>query len=57
MGLWNLREHLHSQDHGHPSLHNNGQVNNFVQDLHLLNLHGILDGFCTAETDETTTGM
>ena len=40
--LWNLREHLHSQDHGHLSSHNNNrQVNKFVQDLHLLDPHGL----------------
>ena len=42
--LWNLREHLHSQDHGHLSSHNNNNkhVNNPIQEQQLCNLHGLL---------------
>ena len=39
--MWNLHGSLHSQDHGHLSLHNNDRdVDEFVDELQLRNLNG-----------------
>ena len=55
---WNLHKFLYGQDRGHLSLYNDGHITNFVQDLQLQNLHGLLLHDRTMGTCRcTTTGM